>query len=365
MSTALWLLRDDGTALGVLETAASFEYAMVQHQIGALSVVLPGSFDTTLLVPDRRIAVWRTPAGGARHLERVYLIRKIGDATDREGKRTITVVALDGNELLDRRIVAYAYGSAEATITDQADDMCKAIVTDNLRGDATAARQIASTYLTVQADLAAGPSITHSFARGRVLTVLQEIASAASAAGTPIYWDMVPVDTTAWEFRTATGQPGQDHTYPSGSPPVLVGYELGNLAEPSLEEDYTDEVTYVYAGGQGEGSARTIVEVEDTARTGRSVFGRREAWEDARDCSGTNAVTARANKRLDEGKPKLRFSGKIVDSAGTLYGIHWRWGDKVTASYAGRQFACIVKAVRVSVDGDGKETVEARLEVEE
>lgn len=360
----LWLNKDDGTALGVLDTVVSFEYAMAVHQVGACSLVLPGSFDTALLQPDNRIAVWRTPAGGARNLERVYLIRRLLDTTDADGKRTLTVTGLDGNDLLARRIVAYVSGAAQAVMTDQADDMCKAVVTDNLGTDAVAARQL-STYLSVQGDLAAGPSITMAFAWRDVLTTLQDIAEAARQAGTAVYWDVVPLSATTWEFRTATGQPGADHSYPSGVNPVLLGLEYGNLQEPSLERDWSEEVTYVYAGGQGEGAARTIVEVEDTARSGRSVLGRREAFEDARDDTTTAAVTARANSRLSTGRPRLRFSGKIVDSPGTRYGIEWRWGDRLTATYQGQTVEAIVKAVKVSVDDNGKETLDARLEVEE
>jgi hypothetical protein len=248
-------------------------------------------------------------------------------------------------------------------MTDQSDDMCRAIVLDNLGSDAATARQISSTYLSLAAERSAGASLTKGFSRRNVLTVLQEIADVAATAGTPIYWHMVDVDQQQWEFRTYTGQPGIDHTYPAGNGPVLLGLEYGNLAEPVLDVDYTAEVTYVYAGGQGEGEARTIQTAVDVARTGRSQFGRCEAFADARNDATTAGVLAAAQQALQEGRPRLRFSAKLVESSGTRYGIHWRWGDRVTAMYAGESYNAMIRTITVTVDGNGKESIAAGLEV--
>ena len=366
MSTfEVWLCRDDGTRLALLDTAAGFEYSIALHDVGACSLVLPGSFDRSLLAPDRKLEFWRQPPNGALALERVYLIRRLVSATDAEGRATIKLIGLDGNHLLKRRIVAYAAGAAQASMTDQADDMARAVVIDNLGADATAARQISSTYLTIAAERSAGPSLTLSFSRDNVLEVLKDVAAAAQTAGTAVYWHVVDATPAQWQFRTYTGQPGADHSYPDGVNPVLLSLELGNLAEPELDEDYTQEVTYAYAGGQGEGADRVVATAEDTARSGRSLFGRCEGWGDSRNEDSTGGVTAQAQRLLDEGRPKLRFAAKIVDSAGNRYGIHWRWGDRVTAIYSGYTFEAIVRAIRVSVDGNGKEAIDARLEVEE
>lgn len=363
MSTfEVWLCRDDGTRLTLLDTTAGFDYAVALHDVGACSLVLPGSFDRSLLAPDRRLEFWRAPAGGALALERVYLIRHLTDSTDREGRRTITVIGLDGNHLLKRRNVAYNEWSAQAEQTDQADDMARAVVIDNLGADAVAARQISTTYLSVAAERSAGPSLTMSFPRRDVLTVLQDIAKAADSAGTAVYWHMHDATPTAWQFRTYTGQPGADHTYPDGQNPVLLSLELGNLAEPTLDEDWSEEITYAYAGGAGEGEDRLIQTAEDTARSGRSLFGRCEGWADAGSEETDEGVLAAAQRLLAEGKPRVTLAASIVDSAGTRYGLHWRWGDRVTMVYAGRTMDAIVRAVRVRVDGNGKETIEARLE---
>ena len=116
----------------------------------------------------------------------------------RTGLRTLTVTGVDGNDLLRRRIVAYAAGAAQAEMTDQSDDMCRAIVLDNLGSDAAdgaADQQHVSEPVRRRTRMAA--SLTKAFARRNVLTVLQDIADIAATAGTPIYWHMVDADAPA------------------------------------------------------------------------------------------------------------------------------------------------------------------------
>lgn len=364
----IWLSRDDGTRLALLNgDFIDLEYVISLHQIGACSILLPGDFDRDLLAIDNMIEIEREPDGGMMYLERAFFLRRRRRWTDNQGQRFYQIGGLDGLYLLNGpgRIIANAAGSSQASKTDQADDMMKAVVREQMGTSAAAARQWNSSHFSVQADLAAGPSITKAFAWREVLRVLQDLAGAADAAGTPVYFDVVPVEPGKFEFRTFTGQPGQDRTYPNGNNPIVFSEEFGNLAEPDLEEDYSDEVTYVYCGGQGEGTARTIVEVEDATRSGRSIWGRREAWQDARQDTSTNGITAAANARLAEGKPKIRFGAKLLDVPGSVYGKDWRWGDKVSCIDEGQQHDGIVKVVRVKVDKDGKEDIDARVEVEE
>ena len=70
--------------------------------------------------------------------------------------------------------------------------------------------------------------------------------------------------------------------------------------------------------------------------------------------STTAGVLAAAQQMLADGRPRLRFAAKIVESAGTRYGIHWRWGDRVTALYAGETYDAMIRAIVVSVDATGQ-----------
>lgn len=355
---AIWLRRDDGIALQLIDKVEWFEYSKVANDVGACTLVLPGNFDISMLAPDRRIEIWRD--GG---LENVYFLRYIRDVTEENGRRRFEIMGYDPNYILNSRIVAYAAGSTYANKTDQADDMMKAVVRENLSSLAlTAARRLSSTYFAVELDLSLGPSETITFAYANVLSALQEIAKAAYEDGTPVYFAVVPVTTTQFEFRTYINQPGTDHTYPSSNPPVIMSIETGHLIEASFTQDWSHEVTYVYAGGQGDGAARTVISAEDATRSGRSIFGRREAFKDARNDSTDNGVATQANARLKEGRPILRLTPRL---SGRGYGSEWSWGDKVSINYQNQQKDVVITGIKVKMDGGGKETLDIKVDIEE
>ncbi len=170
---------------------------------------------------------------------------------------------------------------------------------------------------------------------------------------------MVSSTSISFEFRTYTGQPGQDV-----SDRVVFAQESGNLGNPFLEYDYSTEVNYVYAGGQGEGEARNVQQVYDAARYGASHWNRSEGFADARNATTDAAVTAAGRALLEQGRPVRRFGGDPIDTQGTRFGVHWNYGDKVRAVYCDEEFDAIVRAVVIQVGDDGSEDVQARLEYE-
>jgi hypothetical protein len=294
----------------------------------------------------------------------VYLIRRIS-YSDIEVSDYIEVSGWSGLELLSRRVVAYASTSAQAQKTDYADDMIKAIVSENLGSDATDSARDLSAYITIAPDLGAGVSLTRGFSYRNVLTTCQEIANASGQAGTPVYFDVVPTlgSSTLFDFRTYTGQPGADHGGDSDNP-VFFGLAWGNLAQPYLAEDYTDEQNAVYGAGRGTKDDRYVSEQEDTARQGLSIWARREGVCQATDQTTQAGVQAKAKAQLQKKRPQMRFSGTLLDTAQSPYGPAWRWGDWVVAEYRGQTFDCLVRAISISVN-EGVETINARMELED
>src|SRR3990167_2102870 len=360
-----WLHDPYGNRLALLDTTHGFGYARVVNNAGWWAIPLPGDFDDSLLKIDGIVEFWRKPEGGALRLQTSGFLRVITESTDAQGVDSIQIEGPDKNELISRRIVAYAAASSQADKTDQVDDMLKAIARENLGSSASAARNLTALGFTVHPDLAAGPSITRGFAWREVSRIYREIVDASAGVGTDLYWDIVPTSANAFELRTYIGQLGVDRSYGSGSNPVLFGLLWGNLAEPKLTRDYSKEGTTIYAGGQGEGANRGIVEVADVTRLNRSPWNRREAFVDARNERDTDGGTTVANARLNDGRPRLRFIGKLLDTPQAVYGKDWNFGDRVTVEYRGRQLDGLVEAVTVKVDAEGNETVEARFEVED
>lgn len=343
------------------------EYVRAENNIGALTLTLPYYYDRNIFKKDGTIEVWRSLDGGLPYLdvETLWLIRG-WRRTIKRGLRFWIIRAVDLNHLLKRRIVDYFAASAQAAQTDQADDMCKVIVRQNFTAAATDATRSIGTYLTVQADVAAGPSIRKAFAWRNVLTILQELAQASFQAGTYLAFDIVPTvlpnsgSTIQFEFRTYTGQRGVDHTFPGGNPPVLLGPAFDDLDEVILDEDASDEITRSIVGGQGTEAARSIARANDAARQGESPFNLCEGFQNAYNESDTaTGLPDEADTLLKSGRPKKNLSGKIVQTSGFIYGLHWRWGDLVTAQIENDSFNAHIDRVHVNVKQDTGETVEA------
>ncbi len=367
----LWLTDDSGNRLDLLDEVESFNWTRVINGIGRCRINLKGDFDRSLLARDNRIEVWRapTPASDLR-LENIFFIRRPIITTGVTGLQRQTIFAMDPTELLDRRIVAYVTGGSQSSKTDLVDDMMKEVVDENLGSSAGvdgfgASRGFDSSFFSVQADAGAGPSITKSFAWRNVLVLLQDLSDAAREAGTEVYFAIVPTSVTTFEFQTFIDQPGQDRRLPAGSGPILFSLGQGNIELPILEDDFEQEINYVYGGGQGEAAARDIQEVRDLDRINASIWNRRESFRDSRHETTSAGVTDEAEIRLIEGRPRRRFSTDLLSVDGARYGLDWDFGDRITVEYLKEQFNGLIRAVSINVDSEGLETVSGRLEVED
>lgn len=365
---SVWLLHPaQGYPLDLIEEFQSLDYVKTVNGVGAFTITLPASFDLSLVSQDSRIAIMRKPDGGARSLDFCGFVRKIGKS-QRGQSEYWTLYGYDLNYLLDSRIVAYAAGTTQASKSDQADDMMKAIVRENLGASvAVAARNLTASGFTVQADTSQGTSIEKQFAWRNVLDVLQEIADAShSTEATSVYFGVVPLGI-GWEceFRTNINQWGVDHRFPNGAAgAVLFSIELANVSEVDRWRDWTSETTYAYAGGQGEGLARVIQEAQDATRLGASPFNRREVFVDARNETATAAVLDAADSAVRDGRPRNTFNGQLVNIVGaSVYGRDYAHGDYVTASYHGEVIDCRIDTVHVNIN-DGSESVEIALRSE-
>ena len=353
-----------GNRLAAPKDWISIDYARVENGVGALTLTLPYYYDRNTFKKDGILEVWRSLDGGLPYLdvETLWLIRG-WRRTVRKGVRLWTITAYDLNHLLKRRVVDYLADNAFSAQTDQADDMCKVIVRQNFGALATDATRSIATYLAVQADVAAGPSIRKAFPYRNVLTILQEIAQASFQAGTYLVWDIVPTvlpnsgSTIQFEFRTYTGQRGVDHTFPSGNPPVLLGPAFDDLDEVTLDEDANDEVTRSIVAGQ---ALTTPVRANDAARQGESPFNLCEAYQNSFNDSDTAVGWPdEADALIKAGRPKKTLTGKIVQTSGFVYGFHWKWGDLVTVQIENDSFTAHTDKVHVNVKRDTDETVEA------
>jgi hypothetical protein len=332
-----------------------------EKQIGWLTLDLPGFLSRDVFPIDGLVRVERSIDGAPPYLEgdRAWLIQKVTYLVGAQGTVTTRVVAVDGNDLLRRRIVDYNADTANTDKTDLADDMMKEIVRENFVSATDTTRNLSSTLFSVDADVGAAPSLTKAFTRREVLAVLQELAEAATLAGTYTTFEVVWTGA-AFAFRTWTGQRGVDH---SGADRVLLGPAYRNLTDVEDTDDATEEATRVIAGGQGEGADREIARADDATRQGASPYNLIEDFSNQNNTADATQLADEADSLLQLRRPRRVISGTFVDTPGATYGRHFGYGDLIVAEVNSQSVTCRVDAVHITVSG-GREQVDIRLRSE-
>jgi len=283
--------------------------------------------------------------------ETCYFLRKWRYYRD-GNKDLIYLKAYDANYILDGREIEYNAGSSEASKTDVACDMMKEIIDENFVNATDTDRNLAATLFTIQADDGLGETITSAFSRQYVYPLLQKICNQSREAGTWVTFDTYYAGNLPLEFRTYVNQRGADITNR-----LLLSAEAGNLANPSIVFDYSDEITVTYVAGKGEGDLRVVGSATNAERLNDSVWSRREFITENFQLEVEASLDSAALSELDKYAPRILFTADIVETEGTQYGIHWNYGDKVRASDSGYEFDCRVLGYLIEYgENDGKLT---------
>lgn len=318
----------------------------VANDIGKLAFSLPYCprfFES--LEKGQQLTLWRN---GNQQFRTRYLLQDWRAVTSQNGERMTEVMAHDLNWLLTTRIVASHAGSPQADKTGAVDDMMKAIARENAGALATVERQIAD--LHVEPDESLGKSISKAFAWRNVLSVLQELSDATLNDLVKIYFDMNGETVGRTVFSTYADYLSEDRRASSGNR-LLIGEQFGNLRDARVEWLLSGEATAVYAGGQGQEDERIIKLAIDEKRIEKGApYGRVEIFKDARNHETDDAIQQEAEDALREAKPKIRVSGRLVETEGRRYDVDFRWGDFVTVEAYGVTTDCLIKAVGLSAE---------------
>ena len=366
---SVYLTDPNGTRIADASNFISLEYSRVVNNWSTLRLELPSQFNTQLIrIPDGRVEVWRRIDSGREYLDTdtTWLIKDLYYRRDETGNVNLMIEADTPLSILrEPGRIAYGYaGTSTVMLSDApADDQIKTIARNHIGASAGALRDL-SAYVAIEANASLGASVAKAFAWRDCLVVCQEIAQASTDAGSYIAFDIVSPTIDTYELRTYAGQRGVDHRIGSGNP-VLLSPEMGNLGETELRISYRDMASFVVIGGAGQGTNRTIATVEDTTLEALSPFSVRELFVENTQTIDSATLTSDARAALRMARPRISFSGRLIDTQDTRYGLHWQWGDYVTAQDFGRSFDCRIEAVTVTVHGgDRYETVDAWLRSE-
>lgn len=327
------------------------DVVLTERGIGTLYLKFPASFPVSYLQKDGLIRLQRrVDAGSYATLEdATWLIRhRKQSLANRE--YFIEVWAEHANSLLQRRIVAYAAATSQASKNTYADDMAKAIVRENFTAPTDTTRTMSS--FSVAADVSAGPTLSKAFSRQKVLKVLQELCDDAAAQGAYLGFEVRTIGTSL-TFLTYTTYRGVDRRYGTGNY-LRVSPSSGAITGSSLDEDWSDEETFVYALGKGEEAARVVGSAQNTVAEGASPYGRIEGTYQANQTDDVTVLNGLASAAVYARRGRVKYEATGQDVAGFRYGVDYHWGDLLTLSDFGQQFDVRVDPVQLSWSRDGE-----------
>ena len=311
--------------------------------MGEMTLIVPDNYyNPSLFQPFNRIVTYRTLPDGSSYVDLQtpwFIVEGPTFDLDSEGQESIILGCVDAIGLiLPWRSVAYNDYNGFTSKLDYADDMCKAILRENAGALATDTDRDLTGAMNIAPDHSSAPIIRlDGFARQPVLDVLHDICRASANDDTPTWlgFDVILADEIAGtlEFRTYIGQRGSDHRSPGGSPPVLLSVESGNLSNVKVGTNYKDSSSFIYAGGPGVAGIRAIATQQDDQLISLSPFGRREKFIDGSQLVDLEALTALAKSELRAARPRRTFEAQLVETSDSIRGVHWDWGDYLTASH--------------------------------
>lgn len=320
---------------GTIDVYSSFRWRRRYYEPGEFELHVDATDENlALLVPGN--IVHREDRKEAGIIEGISI-----EGTDNGDE--ITATGRMGSSMLDQRII-----TPTINFTGTAENAMRKAVSDN----AVMARPLPRLTLGV----AGGYTPACSFqATGKTVLAVCEALGKSAPLGFRVRLD---VPDRAWMFEVYTGI---DHSVTqSVNPRVLFGGDNPNISKPTYTHDTTGYANYAYVAGQGDGSARVIVEVDQTGGEPR-----RELWVDARDLQQADGqsdadycaqLAQRGNEKLAEAARSESFSADAVDTPNYQYLTDWDLGDIVSFEKWGIKIDRRVTEVEEVYEG-GTETV--------
>lgn len=351
----------------MLTSWRQLELSREVNGVGGLRLTVDGSLAILDSIDvDWQVEVWRQdlPNSIALYLEYEGFIRGQERTVTGDGEYIATLFGTGYNDLLRRRGIWYAAGSAEAEKSGPGETVMKEYVDENAGPSATSPPRLSSagtmTGLTIQADGGAGSSWVGARAYRNLLTVCQEIALATS-----VDFQIVGNGAAMFEFQAQASPLGDDRSTDgldldtglngAGNPPVVFSLNLGNMQEPRYSYDRRSEINTVLVLGQGIEDDRDVEE-RQTAAYDDSPWNRCETTRPASLESTASGLQSAGDALLEEVKAVEQFTFEPVQTPSSLYGREYFLGDLITARFAGVELTRKITGIHIQVEG-GRETI--------
>lgn len=308
--------------LGLIDDFTELNIECHYTKMSQLFLVLDGQDENIELLQKGRIIA------KSNDLEHGYLIltREYAD----ENSNRIQIIAPSLNILLNRRIVL-----GQQSFTGNIEDVIKSFVLVNAVSPSNPSRIIPNLYISTNQGIQGTTAEADS--NKPLDSFLYEVCNKHD-----ISWDIL-MDVVNKKFIFHTWQGTNRSAQQSTNPHVIFSKDRENVLTQDYVESDSDYKNVAIVAGEGEGTARTYVTVNDEI----SGFERLETFVDARDLQSTyrdennqevtlttteyqEILTERGKNKLTEYQRIITFESEVDLYSNGVYGVDYFLGDKVS-----------------------------------
>lgn len=276
---------------------------------------------------DYILEVWRRVqrTGAEWYLEYAGLHRTPQDQLTTANHDIFTTYGRGYIDLLRRREILYAAGTAFSGKTGPGETVMKAYVEQNIGASSSSGSRKRSGIpaggaMLVEADQGRGVVWQGKREWSNLLDTLQDIAKISG-----VDFQVVRLaPAVQYQFRTLIGA--------DRSANVIFGVDYGNMENPLYVKSRTEEATVAVALGQGQGAARATQTVLAAAMLD-SPWNDVEITTEGRTNTTAAELTTAASEALLEKQAQSSFTFDVLQTSQLQYGADYFVGDTVRAIY--------------------------------
>lgn len=293
--------------------------------------------------------------------DKVYegLNQTVVDQMKNDGTFLFNLYGQGHTSLLKRRVIKPADDADTFTMTDNGETIIKTLVNDQVVSPTDTDRTIRG--MIVEADQGEGETITFSARNTNLLSGIKKIAL-ESRVDFGVVVTSIP-GILELQVRPTWGSKRFINNA-DGNPAVIFNISNANMNIPILSNNHSDEKNVVYVGGAGQGSDRTIIEVEDELATDDSDWNRREAFVNKGNVSDVAELSNIGSEYLEDHAATQTLTFNVSQEGPNRWLRDWVLGDVVSAVYFGNIFLKKIAEISVNVTRPGEahhETVTAEM----
>lgn len=254
--------------------------------------------------------------------KKIGIITEVSKSEGENGKadQIVTVSGFEAKYILSWRVVVPPFGSANYNITAPIETVYKTLVNSQCVSNSVDTNRN-FTNLTVAADTAVGTYYTLS---ARYTSLLEELNAVALATdiGYTVYLNTT---TKKLVFDIINGIDRSSSQ--SANARAIFSISNDTIKTSKITDSNVKYKTYMYVGGQGEGTDRIIKEIYNTTT---SDINRKEMFVDARNLELESSLITKGQQTLSAYSTTLTVDVDPITSSSLVYNTDYNLGDLVT-----------------------------------